>query len=80
MKGPADHLLRATGNEVSALGVARLYREIAAGFVLDHTDATLEPAIAELGLRTRVTETLMSNIKISEQLARKALELSEMIS
>ena len=79
VKGPADRLLRATGNEVSALGVARLYKEIAAGFVLDHADAALEPAVADLGLRTEVTETLMSDVNISEQLARKTLELSKRI-
>ena len=32
VKGPADRLLRAVGEEVSAAGVARLYRGLAAAW------------------------------------------------
>ena len=39
VKGPAAQLLRGIGAEVSARGVAALYRGVARGFVLDERDA-----------------------------------------
>ena len=38
LKGPADRLLRGIGAEVSARGVAELYRGIADGYLLDERD------------------------------------------
>jgi LPPG:FO 2-phospho-L-lactate transferase len=61
LKGPADRMLTSLGHEVSALGVARLYTGIADVFVLDERDAALEPAIADLGLRVLVTDTIMAD-------------------
>ena len=80
VKGPADRLRRAIGVEVSALGVARLYREIAAGIVIDRLDAALVPAIEALGLAVRTTDTLMRDEKISRQVAVVALNLSKDLS
>jgi LPPG:FO 2-phospho-L-lactate transferase len=59
VKGPADRLLASLGHESSALGVARLYRELVDGFVIDAQDEALAPAIRRLGLRVLVTDTLM---------------------
>ncbi|CAN5638721.1 2-phospho-L-lactate transferase [soil metagenome] len=59
LKGPADRMLTSLGHESSALGVARLYDGVVDRFVLDEVDAGLEPAIAALGLRTVVTDTIM---------------------
>jgi len=76
VKGPAAQLMRGTGVEVSALGVARFYRDVAQAFVLDRRDAALAPAIEALGLRARVTDTLMVDAAAAERLARVALELA----
>lgn len=61
LKGPADRMLKSLGHDSSALGVARLYTGIADVFVLDERDASLEPAIADLGLRVVVTDTIMAD-------------------
>ena len=61
LKGPADRMLTSLGHASSALGVARLYADLATDFVLDSVDAGLEPAIAALGLRTHVTDTIMTD-------------------
>lgn len=76
VKGPADHLLRAIGCEVSALGVAGLYRDLAQGFVFDRVDAAQLADIEELGMRAVSTQTLMTDLDISTQLAATALELA----
>ena len=49
LKGPADRMLASLGHEASALGVARLYADLADVFVLDTVDAAL--AAADRGAR-----------------------------
>jgi LPPG:FO 2-phospho-L-lactate transferase len=76
VKGPADRLLRAAGAEVSAAGVARLYRGFCRGMVIDKQDAALAPEIESLGLRVRIEETLMRTPEIAAALAKTVLELA----
>jgi LPPG:FO 2-phospho-L-lactate transferase len=79
VKGPADRLLRGTGAEVSARGVAKLYASWCHGFVLDQRDAEQVRDIAALGLAARAVDTLMRDVAISEALARSCLALAEEI-
>jgi len=60
VKGPTAKIMRELGLEVSALEVARHYHGLVDGFILDEQDAALEPAVAELGMATLVTPTLMN--------------------
>jgi LPPG:FO 2-phospho-L-lactate transferase len=76
VKGPADRLLRGIGAEVSAIGVARLYRGLAQGFVIDQRDAAQAREVEALGLACRVTDTLMRTPEIATALAASALELA----
>jgi LPPG:FO 2-phospho-L-lactate transferase len=73
IKGPAHHLLRGLGHEVSPFGVARLYRDFVDLFVLDERDAVHAPRIAALGIRTLVTDTIMSTPAKSRALAAAVL-------
>jgi LPPG:FO 2-phospho-L-lactate transferase len=75
VKGPADRLLRGLGVEVSARGVAELYRDLVHAFVLDLRDAELEADVRSLGLRTCVTDTIMRDDASALQLAESALSL-----
>ena len=77
LKGPADRLLRAIGAEVSARGVARLYRDLAQGFVLDCRDAEHVRDVEALGLRALAVDTIMRDAGASEALARATLELAD---
>lgn len=77
VKGPADKLMRGTGAEVSARGVAALYRDWAHGFVLDARDAAQIPAIEALGLRARAVDTIMRNPGAAARLAETALALAD---
>ncbi len=77
LKGPADRMLASLGHESSARGVAALYADVADAFVLDELDRALEPAIRELGLRTLVTDTIMTNGAARERLAREILAFAE---
>ena len=75
VKGPADRMLRDLGHEASALGVARLYEKLATAFVIDTTDAPLAGAIEALGMRALVRDTLMSDPRRAQGLARAVVEL-----
>ena len=77
IKGPASQLLRGVGIEVSALGVARHYQDLIDGYVLDDRDAALEKEIMELGLATRVTDSIMVDPEAAGRLAAVVLELVE---
>lgn len=74
LKGPADHLLRGLGIEVSAVGVASLYRDFLDSFVLDTQDAEQRARIEQWGLTVLVTDTIMSNVDKAAALARTVVE------
>ncbi|MFK7898385.1 MAG: 2-phospho-L-lactate transferase [Myxococcota bacterium] len=76
IKGPAHILLGAEGVEVSAVGVARFYREWMGGFVFDAVDAAREREIEDLGLMTEHLDTLMVNADVSEKVAQAALRVA----
>ena len=73
LKGPADRMLTSLGHEPSALGVARLYADLANGFALDVVDASLRPAIEGLGLATLVTDTIMTDDASRARLAAEVV-------
>ncbi len=73
LKGPADRMLAALGHESSALGVARLYADLVDVFVLDNVDADAAPAVEALGMRTLVTDTVMTDDASRARLASEVL-------
>ena len=76
LKGPADRMLASLGHEVSALGVARLYRGWVDRFVLDRVDADLEAAVEALPMGTHVTDTIMTDDAARARLAADLLALA----
>jgi LPPG:FO 2-phospho-L-lactate transferase len=76
VKGPADRLLRGIGAEVSARGVAKLYRGLCHGFVIDQRDAAQARDVEALGLACRATDTLMRAPAVAAALAATALDLA----
>ncbi len=76
LKGPADRMLASLGHESTALGVARIYADLATDFVLDTVDADLAAAIQALGLRTLVTDTIMTDDAARARLALEVLGMT----
>jgi hypothetical protein len=56
-------MMRDLGEEASALGIARMYREFVDVFVLDRQDAALRDAVSDLGMEVRMADTLMRDGK-----------------
>lgn len=75
LKGPADRLLRELGHEASVVGVARLYRDLAATLIVDSADADLAPAVEAEGVRCVVAPTIMSGPDEAAALARAVCAL-----
>jgi LPPG:FO 2-phospho-L-lactate transferase len=76
LKGPADRMLTSLGHESSALGVARIYADLATDFVLDAVDSDLAPSIEALGLRAHVTDTIMTDDVDRARLAGEVLAVA----
>ncbi|HKV01539.1 MAG TPA: 2-phospho-L-lactate transferase [Ktedonobacteraceae bacterium] len=74
IKGPADKLMRGLDMEVSAVGVARCYRDFLDVMVIDEQDAHLLSRIEDLGIPTVVTNTIMRDSAAKTALARRVLE------
>lgn len=74
IKGPAAKMLAELGHDVSALGVARYYKEWVDGFVLDAQDAALAADITALGMRVKVADTMMRNDGDKRRLAAEVLD------
>lgn len=75
VKGPAADILQSLGHDVSALGVARMYAQLADVFILDEEDESLAPVIeSETGMRVVVMPTLMRDVDAKMVLALGTLE------
>ena len=80
VKGPAAKIMRELGCEPSAAEVARLYRGIAHGMVIDESDSKLSAAIEAMGLRARVAATVMRSAADQARLAREVVAFAGSIA
>ncbi len=76
IKGPADKLMRGLGMEVSAVGVARCYRDFLDVMVIDKQDEHLLSEIEDLGIPAVATNTIMHDMAAKAALAHKVLEVA----
>lgn len=76
LKGPTVEMMRQLGRDPSPAGVAAEYRALAGWFVLDEDDAGAETAVANLGYRVLVTDTVMTDAGAAARLARAILEFT----
>jgi LPPG:FO 2-phospho-L-lactate transferase len=75
LKGPTDKMLAELGQEVSALGVAKLYVDFTGTFVIDSEDAPQAEAIRNLGMQVAVLPTVMKTRAQKRKLAKDLLAL-----
>lgn len=76
VRGPAGKIMQELGAEVSAVGVAREYREICDVLVLDSRDYDLADAVVAEGVEAAVMPTIMQTDDDKVQLAERVLELA----
>ena len=73
LKGPADRMLASLGFESSALGIARMYRDLIDVLVIDERDHELADSIRALGVDVLVTQTVMGGRDDRQRLAAEVL-------
>jgi LPPG:FO 2-phospho-L-lactate transferase len=74
LKGPTADMLRDLGHEVSATGVAGIYRDFIDIFVVDEADAACKPRIEMFCSRVVVTNTVMTALQEKQALASRVME------
>jgi LPPG:FO 2-phospho-L-lactate transferase len=74
IKGPAAHMMRDLGLDVSVLGIARHYKDIIDGLIVDEIDRHLLPEIHALGLKAMALPTIMKNDDDRISLARSVVK------
>jgi len=74
IKGPADKLLRGLGFEVSSFSVAKLYADFLDTYVIDIKDVEEKNRIEQLGIKVKVTDTVMKCLEDKMRLAKTVLE------
>ncbi len=74
LKGPADRLMAELGMDASVLGVADVYRDLAATLVIDTADAHQVSAIEASGLQCICTDTIMKDAEVAATLATTIIE------
>jgi LPPG:FO 2-phospho-L-lactate transferase len=80
LKGPAAKMMRELGADASALGIVRHYRGTVDGWVIDRTDTACAPAIEALGHAVRVADTIMTDARKSERLAREVIRFTRLLA
>jgi LPPG:FO 2-phospho-L-lactate transferase len=74
LAGMADRLMPVVGLEVSAVGAARAYEGLLDAWVIDEADERLAGRVRdEIGAEVVVTDTVMRDDEVAEQVARAAL-------
>lgn len=74
VKGPADKLMNGLGLEVSAFSVANLYKDFIGAFILDTADSEGKTRIEELGIKVKITNTIMKSLYDKVKLAEAVLD------
>jgi LPPG:FO 2-phospho-L-lactate transferase len=74
LKGPADRMLAELGHPVSVVGVAALYRDLAATMVIDEADRALATEVEALGVHCVVTDTVMRTPAVAAALGATVLD------
>lgn len=76
VKGPAARLMADLGADVSALGIARHYRGLIDGLLIDEADAGHAAAIAAEGITAHVAPILMRTREDRARVAQAALDFA----
>ena len=79
VKGPAAKMMAELGYQVSSLTVAKKYRGLIDGMVIDLADADLAGEIEALGMTVKTTRTLMLDPEDSAALAVETMKFAQQI-
>lgn len=76
IKGPTAKMMRELGVPATTVEVAKHYAGLVTHFVIDQIDAESQSAVAALGMKTAVAQTLMTSLEDRVALGRTVLEFA----
>ena len=79
VKGPTTKIMSELGVEPSAVSIAKHYDGLIDGLILDVLDQNLVSQVEDIGIRTKVMNTIMHNDQDKIQLAQAALDFAQEI-
>lgn len=77
IKGPAAKIMGELGVTPSAVSVARHYRDVVGGFVMDGADATQADEVGGVGIEVLTTQTVMRTLDDRVVLAHDCLDFAK---
>ena len=79
IKGPTTKIMTELGLKPSAVTIAKHYDGLIDGLILDVLDQSLVSQVEDMGIRTKVMNTVMHNDQDKIQLARGVLDFAQEI-
>ena len=76
LKGPAARIMGELGMPANNLSVAEYYRDFLHGLIIDSGDGYEAQAIEEMGIKVKITDTVMRSMQDREKLAEATLEFA----
>jgi LPPG:FO 2-phospho-L-lactate transferase len=80
IKGPAAKIMRELGLEVSVVEIARHYRDLIDGLIVDVRDADAQAEIERLGLEVLAVNTIMKTPEDQAALAQAAIDFGRRLA
>lgn len=74
IKGPAGKMLQELGKQVSVLSIAEHYEGLVDGLIIDAEDADISAAIHAMGIKVKITNTIMKSLEDRKNLAYATLQ------
>lgn len=77
VSGPAGQFMNALGYEVSAVGIANMYKDFVDCLIIDNKDKNLEDEIKTIVGDVEITNTMMKSLEIKKDLAKFIIDLNK---
>ena len=74
MKGPTSKLMKEMGVEVSSLSIAKHYKGLIDGIIIDHEDEKEAQKIREMGIEVKLSKIIIETEEEKMRLANESLE------
>lgn len=77
IKGPAAKMMQELGNQASVLSIAKHYKGLVDGLIIDTEDGDISAAIHAMGIKVKITNTIMKSLVDRKNLAASTLQFIE---
>ena len=74
VKGPTSKLMKEMGVEVSSLSIAKHYKGLIDGIIIDHEDEKEAQKIREMGIEVKLSKIIVETLEEKMRLAKESLE------